>query len=86
MNTLVVNLFVAELTAPDNKQIILSDGNIVGGRFGASSVDLTVGARVDARDCRPLKLDPAKRFKQTFGAEGVGMPFPRMDVHLHQPA
>jgi len=134
-----INLFVTELTTPDNKQIIVPNSNIWGqsvvnysyhptrrldlavgigygddidlatrvvreildadertlkdpepvivvGDLGASSVDLTIRVWVKADDYWPLKFDLTKRFKQTFDAKGIGIPFPQMDVHLHQRA
>lgn len=132
-----INLFITELTTPDNKQIIVPNSNIWGqsvvnysyhatrrldlqvgigygddidlatgiiketleaeeralkepepvivvGNLGESSVDLTVRVWVNAADYWPLKFDLTKRLKQTFDARGVGIPFPQMDVHLHQ--
>lgn len=134
-----INLFVTELTTPDNKQIIVPNSNIWGqsvvnysyhptrrldlefgisygddvdvaigvireileaevralkepeplivvGKLGASSVDLTVRVWVSAADYWPLKFDLTKRLKQTFDDRGIGIPFPQMDVHLHQDA
>lgn len=134
-----VNLFVTELSTPDNRQIIIPNANVWGqsvvnysyhptrrldleigigygddidlamrvvgeilegeqralkdpeptiavGNLGASSVDLTVRVWVNAADYWPLKFDLTKRLKQTFDARGIGIPFPQMDVHLHQQA
>lgn len=133
-----INLFITELTTPDNKQIIVPNSGIWGqsvvnysyhptrrldlevaigygddidhairvigdvleaeervlsepepmiavGTLGASSVDLTVRVWVNAADYWPLKFDLTKRLKQTLDdAQGVGIPFPQMDVHVHQ--
>lgn len=134
-----INLFITELSTPDNKQIIVPNSNIWGqsvvnysyhatrrldlqfgigygddidlatrvireileaeeralqdpepvvvvGNLGASSVDLTVRVWVKADDYWPLKFDLTKRIKQTFDARSIGIPFPQMDVHLHQQA
>ncbi|MDZ7840470.1 MAG: mechanosensitive ion channel [Gammaproteobacteria bacterium] len=132
-----INLFITELTTPDNKQIIVPNSNIWGqsvvnhsyhpirrldlqfgigygddidlatgiirdaleseeralkdpepmivvGNLGASSVDLTVRVWVNAGDYWPLKFDLTKGLKQAFDARGVGIPYPQMDVHVHQ--
>lgn len=132
-----INLFITELTTPDNKQIIVPNSNIWGqsvvnhsyhptrrldlqfgigygddidlatgiiretleseeralkdpepmivvGDLGASSVDLTVRVWVTAGDYWPLKFDLTKRLKLAFDARGVGIPYPQMDVHVHQ--
>lgn len=134
-----INLFVTELSTPDNKQIIIPNANVWGqpvvnysyhptrrldlelsigygddidlamrvvgeileaeqralkdpeptiavGNLGASSVDLTVRVWVNAADYWPLKFDLTKGLKQAFDARGIGIPFPQMDVHLHQQA
>jgi len=57
---------------------------VVVGNLGASSVDLVIRVWVQAADYWPLKFDLTKRLKQTFDAKGVGIPFPQMDVHVHQ--
>lgn len=59
---------------------------IVVGGLGSSSVDLTIRVWVNADDYWPLKFDLNKRLKQTFDARGISIPFPQMDVHLHQQA
>lgn len=132
-----INLFITELTTPDNKQIIVPNSNIWGqsvvnysyhstrrldleigigydddidtaitiirevldseervskepepvivvGNLGASSVDLTVRIWVNAADYWPLKFELTKRLKQTLDTKGIGIPFPQMDIHLHQ--
>ena len=134
-----INLFITELSTPDNKQVIVPNSGIWGqsvvnysyhstrrldlevgigygddidlairivgeileaeqralkdpepqivvGNLGASSVDLTIRVWVNAADYWPMKFDLTKRFKQTFDAKGIGIPFPQMDVHLHQQA
>jgi len=57
---------------------------VVVGNLGASSIDLTIRIWVNAADYWPLKFDLTKRFKQTFDARGISIPFNQMDVHLHQ--
>jgi small conductance mechanosensitive channel len=134
-----INLFITELTTPDNKQIIVPNSNIWGqsvvnysyhetrrldlqvgvgydddvdlamriiseileaesralkepeplvvvGNLGDSSVDLTIRVWVTAADYWSMKFDLTKRIKQAFDAKGIGIPFPQMDVHLHQQA
>lgn len=133
-----INLFMTELTTPDNKQIIVPNSNVWGqavinhsyhptrrldlqmgisyrddidqaiktvreildteeramanpeptiavSGLGDSSVNLTIRVWVNAADYWQLKFDLTKRLKQTFDARGLGIPFPQMDVHLHQP-
>ena len=52
--------------------------------LGDSSVNLVVRVWVEARDYRGLFVDMQERVKLNFDAEGISIPFPQTDVHLHQ--
>jgi small conductance mechanosensitive channel len=54
--------------------------------FGESSVDFVVRAWVKAPDFWPVYWDMNERVKEAFDAEGISIPFPQRDVHLHQAA
>lgn len=64
---------------------VLSDPEllVVVSNLGASSVDLTVRAWVNKDDYWPLKFDLTEQVKLAFDAEGISIPFPQTDVHLH---
>lgn len=49
-----------------------------------SSVNIVIKAWVNASDFWPTKYDMNERLYNTFNAEGLNIPFPQMDVHLHQ--
>ncbi len=51
-----------------------------------SSVDITVRAWVNAIDFWPLNFDIHQKVYEAFEKEGINIPFPQMDVHLHQKA
>jgi small conductance mechanosensitive channel len=48
-----------------------------------SSVNFAVRAWVNAPDYWGLYFDMNKRIYQTFAKEGLNIPFPQMDVHVH---
>lgn len=51
-----------------------------------SSVNIAVRPWVATSDYWPLHFDLHERIKQRFDEEGVGIPYPQMDVHLPAPA
>ncbi|TVR43648.1 MAG: mechanosensitive ion channel family protein [Bacteroidia bacterium] len=51
-----------------------------------SSVDITVRAWAKAADFWPLNFDIHEKVYEAFEKEGINIPFPQMDVHLHQKA
>nr|WP_116474812.1 small-conductance mechanosensitive channel MscS [Zobellella maritima] len=50
--------------------------------LGASSVDFVVRPWVNAEDYWNLKFDLLEKIKNELDANGIGIPFPQMDVHL----
>ncbi|MCF8277453.1 MAG: mechanosensitive ion channel [Flavobacteriales bacterium] len=48
-----------------------------------SSVNFTVRAWVDAADYWSVFFDLNKRVYKEFGQHGLNIPFPQMDIHLH---
>lgn len=56
---------------------------IVLGTLGASSVDFKVRAWCEAGDYWGIFFDFHEKVKKTFDNEGIGIPFPQMDVHVH---
>lgn len=49
-----------------------------------SSVDIVVRAWVEAADYWGVYFDMNEKIYETFAKEGLNIPFPQMDVHLHQ--
>lgn len=49
-----------------------------------SSVDIVVRAWVNAPDYWAVFFDMNEKVYETFAKEGLNIPFPQMDVHLHQ--
>ena len=57
---------------------------IVVSSLGDSSVNLTVRTWVNAPDYWGVFFDMTEKVKLTFDQEGISIPFPQRDVHLHQ--
>jgi len=51
--------------------------------LGESSVDITLRVWVDAGDFWPVNFTLPKAIKEAFDKNGVSIPFPQRDVHLH---
>ncbi len=52
--------------------------------LGDNAVDLKVRAWANSADFWPLYFDMHENVKKAFDREGVTIPFPQRDVHLHQ--
>jgi len=49
-----------------------------------SSVNFTVRAWVEAADYWGVFFEMNEKVYKTFSSEGLNIPFPQMDVHLHK--
>jgi len=56
---------------------------IVLGELADSSVNLIVRVWVNASDYWDVKFDMNEKVYKTFAEEGLNIPFPQMDVHVH---
>ncbi len=70
----------------DEDERILKDPEvmIVVSALADSSVNFTVRAWVEAADYWPVHFAMNEKIYKTFGQEGLNIPFPQMDVHLHK--
>lgn len=53
-------------------------------QLGASSVDFIVRPWCNTEDYWDVRWDIIREVKLTFDKEGISMPYPQRDVHLHQ--
>ncbi len=54
------------------------------GELGDSSVNITVRAWANSGDFWGVFFDMNEKVYKAFAKEGINIPFPQMDVHLHQ--
>ena len=54
------------------------------GELGDSSVNFVVRPWVKSADFWGVKWDFLENIKNTFDANGVSIPYPQQDVHMHQ--
>lgn len=52
--------------------------------LAASSLNFVVRCWSQSSDLQDVYWDLLKNFKRTLDAHGIGIPYPQMDVHLHQ--
>jgi small conductance mechanosensitive channel len=70
----------------DADERILKDPEslIVVSALADSSVNFTVRAWVNSADYWPVFFATTEAVKKRFDSEGISIPFPQRDVHLHQ--
>ncbi|GAA3543774.1 mechanosensitive ion channel [Zobellella aerophila] len=66
----------------DNRILKEPECRIAVGELGASSVDFVLRPWVQADDYWNTRFDLLERIKNELDANGIGIPFPQMDVHL----
>ncbi|CAN8139471.1 mechanosensitive ion channel [Thiomicrorhabdus sp. 6S2-11] len=75
-----------KLIAEDERVLPEPEPVIALGELGASSVDFIVRPWVKSGDYWKLKWDMNERVKTAFDEAGISIPYPQMDVHVHQEA
>ena len=75
---------ITKLSAEDER--VLNDPPlfIALSELGGSSVNITVRAWVNAADYWNVYFQLNEQVYKTFGKEGLNIPFPQMDVHVHK--
>jgi small conductance mechanosensitive channel len=70
----------------DKDERVLADPAVTIGvaELADSSVNFVVRPWVNAADYWPTKFDLLETIKYRFDEEGVGIPFPQVDVHMHK--
>jgi small conductance mechanosensitive channel len=76
--SLLLNLLEADTRVLKNPSIFIGLG-----AMADSSVNITVRAWVNATDYSAVFFDTNEKVYNEFNASGINIPFPQMDVHVH---
>ncbi|GGW94386.1 mechanosensitive ion channel family protein [Alteromonas halophila] len=78
---------ILEEMCKNEERILDEPAPLVGvAELGDSSVNFTVRPWVNAADFLGVKLDFTEAVKLRFDEEGISIPYPQMDVHVHKEA
>ena len=72
------------ILADEDKIFNIPEPQVLLSNLGDSAVELTVRTWVYADDYWPLKFDLTEKVKAAFDREGIRIPFPQRDLHVHQ--
>ena len=75
---------IARLVDADERAMKDPAPTIVVSELADSSVNITCRVWVNASDYWGVFFDLTENVKLTFDAEGISIPFPQQDVHMHQ--
>lgn len=76
---------ILERLVAEDERILKDPEPVVAlGELGASSIDFIVRPWVNSGDYWAVKWDMNEKVKAAFDAEGISIPYPQMDVHVHQ--
>lgn len=73
---------LADILANDERVLAEPAPTIVIGELADSSVNILVRPWVDAADYWGVYWDTLEKVKLTFDEQGIGIPYPQMDVHI----
>jgi len=79
-----VKQVLAEIAESDDRVLKDKEPLIRMVEMGDSSVDYNFRVWVNGADYWPMYYDFNERVYARFNKEGIGIPFPQMDVHLHK--
>ncbi|MCR8921189.1 mechanosensitive ion channel [Dasania sp. GY-MA-18] len=73
-----------EIVAADERVLADPEVTIAVSELADSSVNFVVRPWVNSADYWPTRFDLTEKIKLRFDEEGIGIPYPQMDVHLHK--
>jgi small conductance mechanosensitive channel len=73
-----------ELVSEDERILAEPEPKIAVSELADSSVNFVVRPWVNSADFWGVKFDFTEKVKLRFDEEGISIPFPQMDVHLHK--
>ena len=81
---LAAKTLLQQIIAADERVLKNPEPVIAVGELADSAVNILVRPWVNAADYWPFYWDMMERVKLRFDEEGISIPYPQMDVHLHQ--
>jgi small conductance mechanosensitive channel len=76
---------VLEIILDEDERVLKDPAPTIGVlELADSSVDFAVRPWVRSSDYWGVFFDLQEKIKKRFDAEGISIPFPQQDVHLHQ--
>lgn len=75
---------IRELIVADSRILQEPESFVALSKLNSSSVDIVVRCWVNADDYWPVFFDMNKNLYESFNKHGIVIPFPQMDVRLHQ--
>jgi len=75
---------IKNILSADNRILKETEPTIVLGALSEHSVNFIVRVMVGSSDYWNVYFDTNKKVYENFSNAGIGIPFPQMDVHLHQ--
>lgn len=81
-----VKSVLERLVAADDRILKDPEATIAVAELGASSVDFVVRPWVKTEDYWAVRFDLTEAVKKAFDEEGLSIPYPQQDVHMHQKA
>jgi small conductance mechanosensitive channel len=81
---LLAKKLLEEMVAADERILAEPAPQIAVAELGDSSVNFVVRPWVNSSDYWGVMFDFTEAVKLRFDAEGISIPFPQMDVHLHK--
>jgi small conductance mechanosensitive channel len=73
-----------EMVAADERILKDPAPTVAVSELAESSVNFVVRPWVKSADFWAVKFDYTEAVKLRFDSEGIGIPFPQMDVHVHK--
>ena len=73
-----------EMVAAEDRILAEPACTIAVSELADSSVNFVLRPWVNAADYWGVKFDMTERIKKRFDEEGISIPFPQQDVHVHQ--
>jgi small conductance mechanosensitive channel len=74
-----------EILAADERVLAEPEAVVAVAALADSSVNFNVRPWVNSADYWAVLWDTTEKVKLRFDEEGISIPFPQMDVHLHKP-